>query len=124
PTREAVTRSFGSWSNALLAAGCEPPGLFRRWSDREIVSALRAWARNHQRSPASSDWAHATRDHPEASTVRRHYGSFEAAVRAASLPPPPRSWRRRPWSDAEIIHALRAWADEHGRPPTMLDWMR
>jgi len=124
PSRDAVTRMFGSWSNALLAAGYEPSVVFRHWSRPAIVVALRAWARAHGRSPTSSDWVRAAREHPQAETVRVYFGSFEGAVRFAGLTPAPRTWRTRRWSQPEMIRALREWTDEHGRPPTLLDWTR
>jgi hypothetical protein len=32
--------------------------------------------------------------------------------------------RYSPWDDAEIVGALQAWADVHGRSPTWADWAR
>jgi hypothetical protein len=40
-------------------------------------------------------------------------------------PSPQARWLHRkygPWTDAEVVGALRAWTETHGRPPTPKDW--
>jgi Homing endonuclease associated repeat len=49
PSRLAVTERFGGWPAALEAAGFAP--YVRRWSDQEIVAALRALAGELGRAP-------------------------------------------------------------------------
>jgi hypothetical protein len=45
------------------------------------------------------------------------FGSWTAGLRAAGLEPAYRTWTR-----AQIVEALRAWADAQGRPPQHPDW--
>ncbi len=54
----------------------------------EIVSALRAWAEEHGRSPSSVDWQHGS---PSRRLIYRVWGSWAAALDAAGLP----DWRQR-----------------------------
>jgi DNA invertase Pin-like site-specific DNA recombinase len=96
------------------------------WADAEIVGALQAWAARHGRSPAWSEWRKADPYHPGSLTVARRYGSWSAALRRAGLkaPEPAVSWRHLPWSDEEIVTALRLWSAEHGQLPAWPDWLR
>jgi hypothetical protein len=69
------------------------------------------------------EWMHAEPTHPNAATVREHFGRWEDALHAAGLPPQPRMPRSaRQWTDAEILKALNAWAAANGRPPAGIDF--
>ena len=48
---------------------------------------------------------------------RAAWGRFAPLTRRSMV-------RYAPWDDAEIIGALQAWADVHGRSPTSADWAR
>jgi hypothetical protein len=125
PVNCTVTRAFGTWSSALAAAGFEPPpGQPRPWREPAILAAMRAWAREHGRPPTSSEWAHASPSHPTSATVRRRFGVFENALASAGLSAPHRRWRFKPWTDEQILEALRSWAAVRGRAPTSFDWLR
>lgn len=58
-----------------------------RWSRQSIVYAIDLWHRRHLRAPALREWATAGHDHPSYATVMRHFGSWNAAIRAAGLKP-------------------------------------
>jgi hypothetical protein len=118
PNASTVARAFGSWAAGLRAAGLEPPPA-GRWNDGEIVEALREWAARHHRPPLSSDWRHATPDHPSAALARRRFGSWRAALDAAGLAPPPTEWTRE-----RVLDAIRTHIDRHGRPPLSSQWRR
>lgn len=78
-----VLTVFGTWNAALDAAGL-PRRLSSRWASADVIGALRAWAAAQGRLPRPSDWRHATPgEHPDRSTVRRLFGSWEAALQAA-----------------------------------------
>jgi hypothetical protein len=81
----SVVGAFGSW--APVSAGLEPPAR-RRWSDEEIVAALRDTTNRHGRPPLSTNWRRAAPDHPTAALVQARFGSW----RAPSRPP---AWRPR-----------------------------
>ena len=127
PSSLTVCSHFGDWNRALRKAGLPPVARSPRqpWSDKEIIGALRAWAKQHGRVPAYLDWARGAREHACAQTVWLRFGSWTAALRAAELTPPPRlKCTARRWTHAEVIAALHQWAAEHGRPPKRLDWIR
>jgi hypothetical protein len=90
-------------------------GLRRRYSDEEILAELRASATRLGRSPTMREFA----ADPEASvhpqTVIEHFGTWNAAKRAAGLTP------RRFISRAELLGQLRELGDEIGRVPTVRD---
>jgi hypothetical protein len=84
PTHALVIRTFGSWNEALRAAGLHPP-LIQKWSAELIIAALQAWDRTHQRPPRALDWRYAAADHPNRVLVWKRFGSWDNALRAAGL---------------------------------------
>jgi hypothetical protein len=90
-------------------------GLRRRYTDEEILTELRASAARLGRSPTMREFA----GDPEASvhpqTVIEHFGTWNAAKRAAGLQP------RRFISREELVAQLRDLGEELGRPPTVRD---
>jgi hypothetical protein len=90
-------------------------GLRRRYTDEQILDELRASASRLGRSPTMREFA----SDPDASvhpqTVIEHYGSWNAAKRAAGLTP------RRFISREELLEQLRRLAAELGRLPTARD---
>jgi hypothetical protein len=90
-------------------------GLRRRYTDEQILDELRASAARLGRSPTMREFA-TDRDatvHPQ--TVIEHFGTWNAAKRAAGLTP------RRFISREELLDQLRALAAELGRLPTARD---
>lgn len=90
-------------------------GLRRRYTDDEILAELRACAARLGRSPTMRELAAdpEVRVHPQ--TVIEHFGSWNAAKRAAGLQP------RRFISRDELLEQLRALGEELGRVPTARD---
>jgi hypothetical protein len=90
-------------------------GLRRRYSDEDIVSALRASAERLGRSPTMREFA----DDPEAGlhpqTVIERFGTWNAAKRRAGLR------ARRFATREELLAQLKALGDELGRVPTGKD---
>jgi hypothetical protein len=90
-------------------------GLRRRYTDAEILAELRASAGRLGRSPTMREFA-ADVDaavHPQ--TVIEHFGTWNAAKRAAGLRP------RRYISREELVGQLRELGEELGRTPTVRD---
>jgi Homing endonuclease associated repeat len=85
PDSSAVARRFGSWNAGLRAAGLTP--VRRRWEGDDIVAALRDWTAENGQPPLSGDWRQASAEHPSSSAVRRHFGSWQAAIEAAAPTP-------------------------------------
>jgi hypothetical protein len=90
-------------------------GIRRRYTDEQILEQLRASAERLGRSPTMREFA-ADREagvHPQ--TVIEHFGTWNAAKRAAGLTP------RRFISRDELLGQLRHLGDELGRTPTARD---
>ncbi|MBM3678925.1 MAG: hypothetical protein FJW96_13765 [Actinobacteria bacterium] len=89
--------------------------LRRRYTDDEILEELRASAGRLGRSPTMREFAadEAAAVHPQ--TVIEHFGTWNAAKRAAGLQP------RRFISRDELLDQLRALGAELGRVPTARD---
>src|SRR5579884_4286716 len=90
-------------------------GIRKRYSDEQILAELRASAERLGRSPTMREFAAdpETSVHPQ--TVIEHFGSWNAAQRAAGLVP------RRFATRDELLGLLRTLGDELGRPPTARD---
>jgi hypothetical protein len=84
PGSRVVGELFGSWSEALRAAG-----LVATWNRESMVLALRAWAAQNGCTPTSRDWQAPERagDRPTTQRVRREFGSWSAALAAAGIEP-------------------------------------
>jgi hypothetical protein len=90
-------------------------GIRKRYSDEQIVGELIACAERLGRSPTMREFAGdaETTVHPQ--TVIEHFGSWNAAKRAAGLVP------RRFATRDELLGLLRELGDEHERPPPARD---
>jgi HNH endonuclease len=90
-------------------------GIRKRYTDDQIVVELQACAERLGRSPTMREFAAdpQTTVHPQ--TVIEHFGSWNAAKRAAGLVP------RRFATRDELLGLLRELGDELGRPPTARD---
>jgi len=105
---------------------------------QQILKAIQRWVQETGAPPAAIDWdparARATgKDgraqrfvdgaYPNVAVVRRHFGSWNAAIRAAGYEPhaAPARIRGHRGRDA-VLFALGAWHDLYGAPPTMADW--
>jgi hypothetical protein len=90
-------------------------GMRRRYSDEQIIEQLRGCAERLGRSPTMREFAAdgETSAHPQ--TVIEHFGSWNAAKRAAGLVP------RRFATREELLGMLRELGDRVGRVPTARD---
>jgi hypothetical protein len=90
-------------------------GLRRRYSDEEILEQLRATAERLGRSPTMREFAQdpEARLHPQ--TVIEHFGTWNAAKRAAGLLP------RRFLTREELLGELRKLGEQLGRTPKASD---
>src|SRR3954451_1737079 len=89
--------------------------LRKRYSDEQILEELRASAERLGRSPTMKEFAAdaGARIHPQ--TAIEHFGTWNAAKRAAGLVP------RRFVTREELLSVLRALGEELGRAPTARD---
>ena len=90
-------------------------GLRRRYTDDEILDELRASAARLGKSPTMREFGADpdSKVHPQ--TVIEHFGSWNAAKRAAGLVP------RRFVTREELLRVLRELGEELGRTPTARD---
>lgn len=90
-------------------------GLRRRYTDAEILEELREAAERQGRSPTMREFAKdpQARVHPQ--TVIEHFGTWNAAKRAAGLFP------RRFLTREELLEQLRGLGEDLGRTPNARD---
>jgi hypothetical protein len=70
------------------------PRLARSRTNEQVILALQRWADERGRTPKSIDWARGTLRRPSRTTVYEHFGSWGAALSAASLSSPTPARRR------------------------------
>jgi hypothetical protein len=90
-------------------------GLRRRYTDEQILAELRASAERIGRSPTMREFSADTAASVHPQTVIEHFGTWNAAKRAAGLRP------RRFISREELLQQLRELGGELGRTPTARD---
>src|SRR5581483_3779321 len=90
-------------------------GIRRRYTDEQILDALRASAERLGRSPTMKEFAGDPDAAMHPQTVIEHFGSWNAAKRAAGLMP------RRFATREELVEQLRRLGEELGRTPTAHD---
>lgn len=94
------------------------------WSRGAIIDAIGAWNSAHGQPPLSNDWQRSGHGHPTSHYVRKIFGTFAAAVRAAGLEPRHRAHLAKPWTRAAVKQAVYEWVYEHGRVPRAEEWQR
>lgn len=87
----------------------------RRYSDEQILEELRASAERLRRSPTMKEFAADPEAGVHPQTVIEHFGSWNAAKRAAGLMP------RRHATRQELVEQLQRLGSELGRIPTAQD---
>ena len=90
-------------------------GLRKRYTDEQILDQLKACAARIGRSPTMREFAADTETTVHPQTVIEHFGSWNAAKRAAGLVP------RRFATREELLDQLRRLGEELGRTPTARD---
>jgi hypothetical protein len=90
-------------------------GIRRRYTDDQILAALRASAERLGRSPTMKEFAADPEAAMHPQTVIEHFGTWNAAKRAAGLMP------RRFATREELVAQLRRLGEEVGRTPTVQD---
>jgi len=90
-------------------------GLRRRYTDEDILDELRAAAERLGRSPTMREFARDPEAGVHPQTVIEHFGTWNAAKRAAGLYP------RRFLTRDELLEQLRALGEELGRIPAARD---
>jgi hypothetical protein len=119
PDAGVISKRFGSWNTALLAAGLEPRVVRRRdWTDEEIVTGLQRLADDLGRHPRSTDRVGSRGIFPSPALAIQRFGSWRRALLAAGLEPgnPP------PTTDRRVVDALREYHRKHGCSPTTTSW--
>jgi hypothetical protein len=111
--RKARYRAIADIDPAALASF--QAGIRKRYSDEQILAELRSSAARLDRSPTMKEFAADAESSVHPQTVIEHFGTWNAAKRAAGLVP------RRFATREELLEVLRALGAELGRMPTARD---
>ncbi|HEX5762617.1 MAG TPA: hypothetical protein VFY04_05805 [Solirubrobacterales bacterium] len=115
PPMSVARLLFGGWSRLLEAA--DVAVIKPSWTPEAILAALRTYAQEFGQTPAKQELEWPPTGFPSSRTVRRHFGSFTAGLRAAGLEP-----RQKRWDEEEIIEAMREYERETDLWPRSSDW--
>jgi len=115
-----ILRKFGSWTDAIEAAGL--PSEPRRdrtpeYTSEELLDKLRELANELGQSPTFGDMNEHD-DYPSAGVYIQRFGSWNAAKEQAGIDP---GKQRNKISREELINELQRLADELDRTPTTTD---
>lgn len=108
---------FGSWDEALEAAGFEPnaPGTDPEYSQEELLAALHDLADELERTPKKAEMNE--QGQYSARPYERAFGSWSDAIAASDLSQRVRNQPRQIPRD-DLLDELRALAEEFDLPPT------
>jgi len=118
PSADTYRRRFGSFSEAVRAAGLKvsPDRRQQKYAEEELLNHLRDLAEGDQ-APTTAEVR--TAEGPSVRTYRYRFGSFSEAVRAAGLEVPP--GRRRRYTDEELLSWIQVFVAEFDTVPTTTD---
>jgi hypothetical protein len=99
-------RLFGRWDRALSAAGLDADEVskYRKWDRNTVAFELRARVQDDE--PLNSGAIQQDDSGLHAAAVR-HFGTYDAALRAARVNPMDVR-RRRTWTKQDVVRALKA----------------
>ncbi len=109
-------RLFGRWDLALQASGLDADdvSIYRKWDRHSILFELRSLAREGE---SINSGAIQKEDAGLHAAAVRHFGSYDASLRAAKLDP--RHYRqRRRWTKQEVLKELKGLFKGRKRPTT------
>ncbi len=101
---QAASRVFGSWRNAVVAAGISPEKarVHDPWPSSRVLAGIKSLARR-KRPVRPTELTR--RYHLLLAAARRHFGSWPKAVVAAGVDPE-KLKRVAPWTKERIIEAI------------------
>ena len=113
PSVKAYTNRFGSWNEALKAAGLLV-NVQASYTNEELISRLRAKAESLGRTPTIKD-TRSDKSMPSNETYADRFGSWNEALKIAGL------LVNTGRTNEDLIGLLKAKAESLGRTPTMKD---
>lgn len=118
PSQTAFITHFGTWNNAIRAAGFRPNR--QTFTDEDLLSWIETFVDEFDRLPYREELGNWPG--PSATTYHRRFGSWTEAVEAAGYEPRARA-SHQTYTDGDLLDALRAFAETHGRTPTPTDFI-
>lgn len=84
PQPKTIRTRFGSWEEALIAAGLDSSNQRQEYSDDYLLNLLRGYKNTYGYPPSSSD-VDKVESYPSASLYTTRFGSYEKALSLAGL---------------------------------------
>lgn len=114
--RSTYRSEFGSWNNALEAAGFESETIGSNITDEALVQEIERVAKKLGEAPGFSDMEELGKYDP--TTYDRHFGSWNKALKAAGFEP---NTRGSSISEEELLNEIVRLSEELEKPPSARD---
>lgn len=117
PSATTIDTYFGTFNNALIAAGLTPVTTIQKWDKQSIVLAIQKIALIEQKVPLAAYFNNIenNKEVPYINTIVLHFGSFNEALKAAGLPVT--LAHKNKWSDEDILKSLQTFYTLNNRAP-------
>ena len=103
PQRKVIVKNFGSWDNALEAAGLYINR--QKYTDEQLLEIIKEKAKELGRKPRRKDIS-------QADTIAKRFGSWNKALEAAGI-----CASRKKYTDEQLLEIIKEKAKELGRAP-------
>ena len=115
PSDSMYLRRFGSWKNAIKAAGLSMDDFNKQYTDRQLIENLQNIAEELGRTPTASDLL--GREGPSNRAYSHRFGSWNDALEVAGLT----ENDTRKWyvTDEQLLKPLRELAKKLGHTPSL-----
>ena len=129
PSATTVEKYFGSWNNAIEAAGftvisnTKSKIIRREWTKRQILEAIRKFYIINKNIPSAKDFR-GNSNYPSGVTVQNHFGSWNKGIEAAGFVPKTQNKRYKDCSKEGCIEAIQRFYKENNRSPTYNDFIK
>ncbi len=115
PSRKSFANNFGSFNNALRAAGFEVKDK-PEYNKEYLLSEIQRYIDEFGKQPFCHDMD-ATKGYPAKSVFMKVFGSWNNAIKESGL-----KIRVSNYTDKELDNAFFSFVDEYGRPPIFLEF--
>jgi sulfur relay (sulfurtransferase) DsrC/TusE family protein len=118
PGRNAYTRVFGSWNNALLKCGFKI--VHSSFTKEELIDYIHKYHEEYGTVPKYDDFRN-NPNYPAAKSYERQFGSWSSGIKEAGYEP---FEHKEKFTDDQMIECMRDFYTKYGRIPSYSDFSK